>query len=480
MKNKFFELYKTNKPISTQDKEELVGKFSNDICFDPLFTKDELNPSDFASILEVYGTFWVTIDNDNSNKKKPHAVIVCDITRVEKEKAEIKYLDVFDGKIKQTNFTDFITKVRNGNDKLDSCVIRRIESVNESGGSLPTNYSILDNEIVYIYIAGYHYPEKHNSFSQSCVEHFKLKVPKVKESLIVLFDFKKAISFYKFKNNTFKKIAETDFLTISKKNYKRNDNPFEFDFLEANGYLSKNDVINFINNLKPGQISSLNIFSHSILQSQIFLNTYEIKSKPNYYSEDSNYQDMDFRIHDVKNIQNNKFSNNTEIKFWGCSYYYFFSNLIIQMKKNNSFSLGSDSNSDTLEFNFTNDKVPKSGNFIFDEINDVFIRLMTGYNFDTFKTLDESNSKISLLNIKKVFSIYYSLSFSAEFSKNSNNNKVIAALPGTGANFKGNTFYMKNTDVVRFYKNVLGLDTNENYGIFDSKNLSLINSILNQ
>lgn len=131
MSNKFLELYKTNKSLSTNDKKELVSFFSEDLCFDEVFDKQTILPSDIESILENYGSFWVTIDSDPGNSRQPHAVVVSDITKDKAENALIKYYDVFDGSIKETNFTDFVLRVKQGTEDLKTAVVRLIEKKGE-------------------------------------------------------------------------------------------------------------------------------------------------------------------------------------------------------------------------------------------------------------------------------------------------------------------------------------------------------------
>lgn len=151
MSNKFLDLYKSNKSLSTNDKKELVSLFSSDLCFDEVFAKTSVAPSDIASILENYGSFWVTIDADESNKRLPHAVVVSDITRDSTENCTIKYYDVADGEIKETNFTDFIFRVQNGNpstDSLKTAAIRLVRSVGEGGTpKINLKCAIPDNKI---------------------------------------------------------------------------------------------------------------------------------------------------------------------------------------------------------------------------------------------------------------------------------------------------------------------------------------------
>ncbi|HLO55506.1 MAG TPA: hypothetical protein VK169_14525 [Saprospiraceae bacterium] len=131
MSNKFLDKYKNNESLSINDKKELVSLFSGDLCFDEVFAKPMISPTDLASILQKYGSFWVTIDSDSSNRRQPHAVVVCDISKDNKETCIIKYLDVADGEIKETNFTDFIIRVKDGADDLKTAVVRPIRNFKE-------------------------------------------------------------------------------------------------------------------------------------------------------------------------------------------------------------------------------------------------------------------------------------------------------------------------------------------------------------
>ncbi|HLO55505.1 MAG TPA: hypothetical protein VK169_14520 [Saprospiraceae bacterium] len=136
MNNKFLELYKGNKALSISDKIELVTLFGDDLVFDDIFTNSSISPYDLASILENFGNFWVTIDSEPSNRMQNHAVLVCDISYDIKENCIVKYYDTIDGNVKEINFTDFLIRVKEGNnssDSLKTAVIRLQSNSMESG-----------------------------------------------------------------------------------------------------------------------------------------------------------------------------------------------------------------------------------------------------------------------------------------------------------------------------------------------------------
>ena len=135
MSNKFLELYKSNTSLSSNEKKELVELFSDDLCFDEVFSNDPVSPVSIAAILESYGNLWVTIDSDPSKRRQPHAIVICDITRDNTQNCRIKYYDVSDGEIKESNFTDFIIRVKGGSLDLKTAAIRLIRKVGE--GAIP-------------------------------------------------------------------------------------------------------------------------------------------------------------------------------------------------------------------------------------------------------------------------------------------------------------------------------------------------------
>lgn len=137
MSNKLLELYKSNLSLGSGEKKELVEAFGDDLCFDEVFNDDPVSPVSIAALLESYGSFWVTIDSDPTKRRQPHAVVVCDITREDMQNCRIKYYDVSDGGIKESNFTDFILRVKGGSFDLKTAAIRLIKKSGEGATPRP-------------------------------------------------------------------------------------------------------------------------------------------------------------------------------------------------------------------------------------------------------------------------------------------------------------------------------------------------------
>lgn len=128
MSNEFLKLFQSNTALSLENKKVLVEKMKEILTFDAVFANKKLVPADLAALLQKYGWFWVSIDADPDKGRRPHAVVVNDVTEsTDSADAQVKYYDVADGQVKEVNFTDFIDWVKQGvliDEHLSYVVIR--------------------------------------------------------------------------------------------------------------------------------------------------------------------------------------------------------------------------------------------------------------------------------------------------------------------------------------------------------------------
>jgi hypothetical protein len=321
----FLELYQTNKGLTSEQKRELVASLPNDITFDNAFSKNDVAPSDLISILENHGPFWVTLDADPSNRRRQHAVVVSGISDAAKENAEVAYYDVATGRIETSNFTDFVERVKDGNEDLEECLIRRVNKIGEGTPViLPDTYAIQPGEHVYILVAAFNYYTDKYSFSQYTTKYRK-KIPAAVDpevNIFIVVDFIGNITYYK--NGT--KVAQKLFTAIGPVNYPAGTHDFYFN--QTTGYITRNTIYNLITDIgtnNPGQLKEAGIFSHAYYDGPILVNTYDssFTQYATYLAADPNYADIDCRKTDAAGLDAAKFkaafASDGVFKVWGCN-----------------------------------------------------------------------------------------------------------------------------------------------------------------
>lgn len=322
----FLELYQTNAGLTSGQKRELVESLPNDITFDNAFSKNDVAPSDLISILENHGPFWVTLDADPSNRRRQHAVVVSGISDATKENAEVAYYDVATGRIETSNFTDFVERVKDGNEDLGECLIRRINKIGEGTPvPLPDTYAIPLDAQVYILVAAMNFNSRQYSFSQNTTKYRKkiAAANSIQKNVFIIVDAIGNITYYENAEVKARKL----FTSITAVNYPHTGN-HDFYFNQTTGYITRDTIYSLITDIgtnNPGQLKEAGIFSHSYYIGPVLVNTYESGDTEftTYKAADANYTDIDFRKTDAAALDAAKFkaafASDGVLKVWGCN-----------------------------------------------------------------------------------------------------------------------------------------------------------------
>lgn len=476
----FLELYQTNQGLTSAQKRELVASLPNDITFDDTFSKSNLKPADLISLLNSYGPFWVTLDADPLNLQKQQAVVVTGISNETAENAQVACYNVASGTIERSNFSDFVKRVKDANEDLSECLIRRVNKAGEGG--LPETYSISKTASIYILVAAINYSDdpKYSFFSDYTKAYMK-KITAGKsgqENVFVVIDVAGSIMY--FENDT--QVAIKHYSKIGVDNYEG----YDFVFKHRAGYLSKTfvyAVIAIIGEKNPGQVKEVDVFSHAVYKGPILVNTYEPGTEKfnKKYADDVLYQDLDFRMTDAAAINATAlkaaFAGDFIFKIWGC---YSFKALNVLLKT----ALRSDSykhdgtTADAIEFSAPNDKI---GDYKLSEWFPSYLNpLVSG---------DDKEVKITMGNLKKLLAYEYLNTYAASMAETLDIT-VQAALPSCyasiGATLKGESASNANIfrisydtkENVKVFKEYLDVDTGElNYGLYTKASVTACKAI---
>lgn len=420
----FLELYQSNNGLTAEQKRELVASLPNDIMFDDAFFKDEVAPSHLISILENYGPFWVTLDADPSNRRRQHAVVVSGISEATPENAQVAFYDVATGRIERSNFTDFVERVREGNDDLSECLIRRVHKTGEGARiTLPDTYTIPADADVYILVAALNYDSRRYSFSQN-TRKYRTKIAatdKTKKKVFIIVDFLGAIEYYE--NDALK--ARKTFTPVNSANYPGGN---KFNFIKTSGYLSKNTLYALITDLgtsNPGQLKEAGIFSHAYHNGPILANTFE-PGTPKFdtnLAADPNYEDLDCRIADIAGLNTATFkaafASDGVFKIWGClssAYVNYLIKMVIASPEYKSDGTTSDDTVISFRDSSFKDKEYKISEYFESNIDSITNGII----------------KITMKEVKKALAYQYKITYAATLAK-ALDIRVQAALPGTYA-----------------------------------------------
>lgn len=476
----FLELYQSNNGLTAEQKRELVASLPNDIMFDDAFFKDEVAPSHLISILENYGPFWVTLDADPSNRRRQHAVVVSGISEATAENAQVAFYDVATGRIERSNFTDFVERVKDGNDDLEECLIRRVSKVGEGKKTtLPDTYTIPLDAHVYILVAAFNYYTNKYSFAGH-TNKYRKKIAAANVSqkkIFIVVDFLGYVSYYE--NDVLK--AKKLYTEVGPVNYPAGSKKFNFN--QTNGYISRDTIYNLITDIgtnNPGQLKEVDIFSHAYYAGPILLNTYK-SGTPEYISlhnADPNYQDMDFRMSDAAGLDAAKFkaafATDGVFKTWGCSADAKFNYMVKKIIGSDQYKTDG-TTADTTEFTFND--ISFDGK----KVSDRFASYIN--------SVTNGKIKITMANVKKMLAFEYLDTYAARLAETLDI-KVQAALPGTYASIgepmtdealSNDGIFRISYDTkanVKIFEKYLAIDTGElKYGIFTKASVTACRAI---
>ncbi len=451
----FLELYRNNEGLTAEQKRELVDSLSHDITFDKAFSKSDLAPDDLISILKDHGPFWVTMDADPSNRRKQHAVVVSGVSDTTTENAEVAYYDVATGRIETSNFTDFVERVKDGNEDWEECLIRRVNKIGEGAPTkLLDTYTIPANAEVYILVAAFNYYPPHKySFSQFTTKYRKkiAAANTTATNVFIVVDFIGNITYYE--NAVVK--AKKLFTTIGVVNYPSSD---DFYFNHTTNYITRDTIYKLVTDIgvsNPGQLKEVGIFSHAYYDGPILVNTYESGSTEyaTYKAADTNYADIDCRKTDAAglNATNFKaaFATNGTFKVWGCNANAIMNYFVKKIIKSPLYKADG-TTPDTAELSISD------STFYGEKVSARYSAYIKSVNSATGEII------ITMKNVKKALAADYLDSYAAKMAE-ALDITVQSALPGTyasiGAAQTGEP--STNADIFR-----ISHDTKANVGIF--------------
>lgn len=175
MAGTFLNSFETNKALGKSEREELVAAYKDDLCFDDLFTKSDVMPTDIGSILRNYGWFWVNITNTSGSAD----LIVNDISDDnDPEKAVVRFFDFSRDIIQECNFTDFLLKVKS--EGSESVIIRLKKAAREGGEpgeTTPFLKTTLENPYPNVSVEYLSYGYTKSNSTRCEVTEGELKVP---------------------------------------------------------------------------------------------------------------------------------------------------------------------------------------------------------------------------------------------------------------------------------------------------------------
>ncbi len=479
----FLELYQTNKGLTSEQKRELVESLPNDITFDDAFSRNDVAPADLISILENHGPFWVTLDADPSNRRRQHAVVVSGISDAAKENAEVAYYDVASGRIETSNFTDFVERVKDGNEDLEECLIRRVNKMGEGAPTiLPDTYAIPLDAQVYIFVAAMNFNSRKYSFSQNTTKYRKkiAAANATQKNVFIIVDALGTITYYENADVKARKL----FTSISAVNYPHVDN-HDFYFNKTTGYITRDTIYSLITDIgttNPGQLKEAGIFSHSYYIGPVLVNTYESGDAEfiTYKAADANYTDIDFRKTDAAALDAAKFkaafSTDGVLKVWGCNADSLINNFVKKVIGSPLYKAdGTTADATELTIN--------DAEFDGTKLSDRFSGFITSVDNVTGKI------KITMGKVKKALAAEYLDTYAAKMAETLDIT-VQSALPGTyasiGAQQAGepassdNIFRISHDtkDNVAIFEKYLSVDIGElSYGLYTKADVTFCKTI---
>lgn len=427
----FLELYQTNKGLTSQQKRELVESLPNDITFDDAFSKNDVAPSDLISILENYGPFWVTLDADPSNRRRQHAVVVSGVSDTAKENAEVAYYDVATGRIETSNFTDFVERVRDGNEDLEECLIRRVNKIGEgTPAAIPDTYAIPTDAKVYILVAAFNYYTDKYTFSEYTTKYRKkvAAANATSRNVFIIADFIGNITYYEYEAGKEAVIkAKKVFTAIGSANYPNHSSgDHDFYFNQTTGYITRDTIYKLITDIgtsNPGQLKEAGIFSHAYYDGPILVNTYENGSAEYtaYKAADANYADIDCRKADASGLNaatfKAAFASDGVFKVWGCNASGVINNLVKKILASPLYK-SDGTTADSTEFTINEREAGK------EQISVTYQAYIT--------SITAGKIKITMGNVRKLLAAEYLDSYAAKMAETLDIT-VQSALPGTYA-----------------------------------------------
>lgn len=127
MTSLFKTLLLNNQPLDVENKILLAEEWDETLELDDLFSREQVRPVDIADMLRKYGWFWVSIERDAKNNDQVTDIVVVDLhNETDTAKSEIQYYDTRSGEMQTGNFTDFVQRVKQGNqaEALKTAIMR--------------------------------------------------------------------------------------------------------------------------------------------------------------------------------------------------------------------------------------------------------------------------------------------------------------------------------------------------------------------